>query len=518
MHIPRTLTSNKMLSINNKYLHQALFVALLSVVVGLLFTMADFYDMPFRNTRDLLVIAAQFGVVETATFLFLWIISSNRYVFAAVFPVFTLACAATSYFRYTANVTLTPMAIDLAIVNDARTTMDVVTWQLIVFMLVCLAASVAAVVWGWRRVDVEHWWAQFAVAAVAFGVYMNIPKFAPPIHGRIPFVIYYAADSWLSNRQVAQERRPAFGGPAVCHSDTIDVVLIIGETLRSKNMQVNGYARPTTPHLAEESGAVSMPNIYSEYGFTHTSVPYILTRACPDHANRAYRERSFIDIFKRAGYRTTWIANQESVETFAYFMGEADSLVYLNSGKSVYVFDQWLDGDILPALDRQIAAQRDSAHRLFIIHTIGSHWWYKAHYPRSFARWQPELKSRVMSANTHEEFVNSYDNTVLYSDWFWQQVRDRFRKRNAIVVYLSDHSENLGENGIYGHGEDTAPLHYPGCWIWMSDSYRATHPGKWAALNANRNRRYNSAFLFHSIIDAGDITTRYTERKYDIFR
>ena len=123
-----------------------------------------------------------------------------------------------------------------------------------------------------------------------------------------------------------------------------------------------------------------------------------------------------------------------------------------------------------------------------------------------------------MSANTHEEFVNSYDDTVLYSDWFWQQVRDRFRRRNAIVIYLSDHSENLGENGIYGHGEDTAPLHYPGCWIWMSDNYRAAHPGKWAALNANRNRRYNSAFLFHSIIDAGDITTRHTERKYDIFR
>ena len=93
MHIPRTLISNKMQSINNKYLRQALFVALLTVAVGMLFTMADFYDMPFRNTRDLLVIAAQFGVVETATFLFLWTISCNRYVFAAVFPVFTLACA-----------------------------------------------------------------------------------------------------------------------------------------------------------------------------------------------------------------------------------------------------------------------------------------------------------------------------------------------------------------------------------------------------------------------------------------
>lgn len=503
---------------NNPYVRQALFVLALTAFCAFAFTSADFIGMPFKGLSDLAVLAMQFCTVSVATMLLMWIASTNRYVFAALFPPFCAVCAAVAYFRFTANVTLTPMAIDLALVNDARTTMDVVTWQLIAWVLLCVAVAVGAVTVRWRMIKVRHEAAQTVVAVLALCAFNSIGRLQLPVRSRIPFVVYNSVESYMEGRRIVQAKRPAFGGTPRCTSDTLDVVFILGETLRSKNMQANGYTRPTTPWLCREQGAVSLPNIHSEYGFTHTSVPYILTLACPADPEAAYRERSFIDIFKRAGYRTTWIANQESVETFVYFMNEADTLVYLNSGKSVYVFDKWLDGDILPELDKQMATQREAPRRLFVMHTIGSHWWYKAHYPESYARWKPELKSRVMSANSHEEFVNSYDNTVLYSDWFWLQVRNRFRNRNAVVVYLSDHSENLGENGLYGHGEDTPPLHRPGCWVWMSDRYRAAHPQKWAALKTNRNRPYNSAFLFHSLLDAADINTKYIDRKYDIFR
>ena len=116
-----------------------------------------------------------------------------------------------------------------------------------------------------------------------------------------------------------------------------------------------------------------------------------------------------------------------------------------------------------------------------------------------------------------EEFFNSYDNSVLYSDFFWNEVRNRFRNRNATIIYLSDHAESLGEKGIFGHGEEAEALHYPGCWIWMSNKYKANYPNKWKALQNNKNKKYNSAFLFHSILDAGDITTPYIDKKYDIF-
>ena len=496
---------------------EILFLAALTIFSVIFFTGADFYDMPFDGIADLLVLLMQLGVVAVASFLFLWIISCNKYVFSAIFPIYALLGSVAAYFRFTANVTLTPMAIDLALVNDMSTTMDVVTWQLSCFVLMSIVLSVVAVVVRFRYVGFVYWHWQMLASVVVFAAYMSISRFGAPIRGRIPFVIYYAVEGYVENRNIADANRPEFGGTPVCDSDTIDVVFILGETLRAKNMQINNYGRPTTPYLMRDTGVVSMSNIYSEHGFTHTSVPYLLTRANPQHQDRAYRERSFIDIFRQAGFRTTWIANQESVSTFAYFMEEADSLVYVNSGKSMYVFSEWLDGDLLPVLDEQIQSQRLRPRRLFILHTIGSHWWYKSHYPRSFARWKPELKSKVMSANTHDEFVNSYDNTILYSDWFWNEVRNRFRDRNAVVIYLSDHSENLGEDGIYGHAQDAPALHLPGCWVWMSNRYRLKYADKWTALLANKDRRYNSDFLFHSIIAAGDIKTKYIEKQYDIF-
>ncbi len=100
------------------------------------------------------------------------------------------------------------------------------------------------------------------------------------------------------------------------------MVFVLGESLNAKNMQINGYKRPTTPYLMKEKNVVSLPHIYSEYGYTHESVPYILTRASHKAPDLGYKERSFISILKKAGYQTTWLANQESIVTYSYFMNE----------------------------------------------------------------------------------------------------------------------------------------------------------------------------------------------------
>ena len=50
----------------------------------------------------------------------------------------------------------------------------------------------------------------------------------------------------------------------------------------------------------------------------------------------------------------------------------------------------------------------------------------------------------------------------------------------------------------------------------MTDKYLARHPGKAAALRANSDKPYNSSFLFHSIIDAGDISTRWISPSDDV--
>ena len=162
--------------------------------------------------------------------------------------------------------------------------------------------------------------------------------------------------------------RPDFKGKAVCGSDSVTVVFVLGESLRAANLQVNGYPRATTPLLCKEENVVSLPNVYTDYTLTHLSIPHIMTRSDEQNPDRAYTERSFVSLLKQAGYRTSWITkqagyrtswitNQEQVSTFAYFMNECDTLVYVNGEKSSYNLEKWLDGDMLPHYGRELVRQ-----------------------------------------------------------------------------------------------------------------------------------------------------------------
>ena len=81
-----------------------LFLIGLTLLSGVLYTMGDFYNMPFRGMKDLFILIAQFLVIEIAIFLFMWCIASNKYVFAILYPIYTLACSVATYFRYTAQI------------------------------------------------------------------------------------------------------------------------------------------------------------------------------------------------------------------------------------------------------------------------------------------------------------------------------------------------------------------------------------------------------------------------------
>lgn len=495
------------------------FILITDIIFSLAFSMSDFYDSHCSTLSDFMMQSMLWGLVAAANMLFIWLLSINKYVYAVVFPITTLFVSATAYFRYTMKITMTQMTVDLILTNDLTTSMDLVTLPLILFVLSSVALATYSAYIRFSHIPSPHRGIlQASACALLLIIALNNSKTENAIKYRVPFNIYASISTYIADQRTISDNRPQFNGTATCQTDSIDVVFILGETLRAKNMQINGYGRHTTPYLMKEQNIVSYPNIYTHYFYTFLSVPYILTRASPSHEERADNERSFIDIFKKSGFNTTWIANQESVNTFIYFMKEANSLIYVNGGKSLYIYDKWLDGDVLPALDSIITSPRKSPRTLTVIHTIGSHWWYKAHYPDSMAHWKPDLQSRVIQENTIEQMRNSYDNTVLYSDFFWQQVRNRLKDKNAIVIYLADHGENLGENGFVTHGNDTEYVHNPGCWIWYSDKYKQNYPDKVAALLRNKNNKYDTAFLFNSIIDGADIRTKYIDNKYDIFK
>ena len=87
------------------------------------------------------------------------------------------------------------------------------------------------------------------------------------------------------------------------------------------------------PLLSQDTAVVALPNITTVPFHTFRSVPHIMTRADSVNTEAAFTEQSFITLFKKAGYSTAWLSNQDMLSSYAYFMHEADSLLYGNAVK-----------------------------------------------------------------------------------------------------------------------------------------------------------------------------------------
>ncbi|MDR2473195.1 MAG: phosphoethanolamine transferase [Tannerella sp.] len=492
-----------------------LFSAIATLFIGLTCTSADFVTIPVASLWDAAVVFAQWAIVMIALFPVIHLITLNRYVFAVFFPIVCLLSGVLTWFRYTTGTVLTTMILDATFDNDIRISAELMSPGLFVIAVASLLAGMLFAFYRFRKFGLNRylWW-HLALAIIWLcGAYSHW-KIRLPVAEKIPTNLYFVTSRYLAEKRIYLKTRPPLGENITCGENRPLVIFILGESLRADHLQINGYERNTTPCLAAED-IISFPNIYSEGVITNVSLPTILTRADGIHPERADNERSFVDLFKRCGYHTVWLANQEPADSYVYFMQECDTLIYGNINKSSYVFDCWTDEVLLP--DFETFTRNSDTSRLIILHTIGSHWYYNSHYPADFKHFTPITESKIVSSNTREQMVNSYDNTVLYTDFFICNIINRLRAANAIIIYLSDHGEALGEDGRYLHAFDAPAAHNPACFVWMSQQYKVLYPDRYKSLSDNCLRRYDTDFLFHTILESANIQSDVIEPEKSLF-
>lgn len=437
----------------------------------------------------------------------------------ACFPLLLLLSSIAAYYKITLGQSITPMVIELTVTNDLRTWATMISPLLIVLSIVAIGLGIVISIYRYMRVGTPKHSVAWVVAAlvVLMSPFSFIPRINAPVSARVPMSFFSSYADYLKKRRAVVELRTTFDTIPV--SPPIvgpDVIFVIGESLRPDHLQINGYHRATTPNLMADTAVVSFPNMHSLPFFTHSSVPFIVSRADTLHPDLGYCEQSFITLFKRAGYRTSWISNQDAVDSYAYFMNEADTLIQCNSTRSLYDYQKWLDSDLLEHVDDVL--EEPTSEKLIVLHTIGSHWWYPSHYPDSLAVFKPEVNSRIVSELTREQMVNSYDNTIVATDRLLADLIARLRDRTAIMIFVSDHGEALGEDGHFLHAGDYPQLHDTAALVWCSPKYTALFPGKVANLRKNADKELWTDVMFHSALDAAGISTPALNPELSIFR
>lgn len=253
----------------------------------------------------------------------------------------------------------------------------------------------------------------------------------------------------------------------------LNVVFVLGETARGMNWGINGYTRNTTPHLKKLPNLVNFKQASSCDTVTIGSLPCIFSRMTKDNHSFSVETSSFVSALEDLGFDISILSLQGHQSFYKYLSAKGLLLTkypIIKNSENLSLTLQ--DSLLLPYIDE---IKNKPNNKMILLHTIGSHHAYKDRFEHSEAKYIPYCNSYDLSSCTQQQIVNAYDNSIISTDSFLNNVIAKFKDSNAIVFYTSDHGESLGENNTFLHGIaiDKAPkeqTHVP-LFVWMSDGF-----------------------------------------------
>ncbi|WP_241149001.1 phosphoethanolamine transferase [Photobacterium sanguinicancri] len=290
------------------------------------------------------------------------------------------------------------------------------------------------------------------------------------------------------------------------------------------NSSFNGYEKETNEYLAKQEGVINFPNVSSCGTATAVSLPCMFSNMTKSSysASTARHQEGLLDVLDHAGVDVLWKNNNSGCK------GACDRVPYINSSKSkseeLCTRGTCFDGVLLENLDEEITAIKKDG--VIVLHLLGSHGpTYYKRYPDEFKKFTPTCDTAEIQNCSKEELVNTYDNTLLYTDYLLSEVINTLKAQddsvNTAMLYVSDHGESLGENGIYLHGLPYAiapdyQTHVPMV-TWMSDSFTKKHKLNTECLQEMAQGEYSHDNFFHSILGLMDIETSEYKPALDMF-
>ncbi|HEY5757249.1 MAG TPA: phosphoethanolamine--lipid A transferase, partial [Steroidobacter sp.] len=299
--------------------------------------------------------------------------------------------------------------------------------------------------------------------------------------------------------------------------------IVIGEAARAANFQLGGYDRPTTPRLASMKEVVYFSDVSACDTSTATSVPCMfspLGRSRFD-VDESSHIANLLDSLGDAGFAVEWRENNagckgvcDRVRTVRY-----DT----NAGGPLCEHSYCYDEIMLEGLDAHIRGlTTDTA---IVFHQIGSHgpaYWQR--YPAALERFKPACRSNELHTCSEQQLINAYDNTVAYTDHILSRqieiLRSAAESVDSLLLYVSDHGESLGENGMYLHGipYSFAPRvqkHVP-MLMWASDGYVARTHLDTQCLRRRSAGSISHDNLYHTLLGAAEVYDAVYQPKLDL--
>ena len=238
----------------------------------------------------------------------------------------------------------------------------------------------------------------------------------------------------------------------------------------------------------------------------------MITGVGADNFDKHFQQKSIVSLFKEAGFNTYWLSNQVDQGHIKVHIDEADNK-FLNLSDSKATKNVHRDMELVGVLKNVLG---ESGRKKFIvIHTAGSHYDYSVRYPDEFDFFKPSNKtihSRSADKAFKDVLINSYDNTIRYSDAVIDSIISLVSKQNALasVTYMSDHGENLFDDSRdlsqHAYPVPSKYIAHTPFFVWYSPILKNRFPTKIDNLQKHVNSKVSSENIIHTLSSMSGLT------------
>jgi lipid A ethanolaminephosphotransferase len=504
------------------------------------------HQLPEVNGLRGFAFAMGFGVIIIATLTLILSFLNWRWLLKPTLTVFFLSAASGGYFMMSYHIVIDSTMITNVLQTDTHEALDLMNWRMLI-SLVLLGILPCWVLWKTpvktlrlSQQVVSNTLSGVTAMIVILGSLLAIYQDFSSImrnHTDLRYLVnplnsYYAigmvaAKPFQFDKHIflpiGQDAKVAGLKPK--EKPTL-LLLVLGETARMGNFGVNGYERPTTPELANED-IISLKGVMSCGTSTATSVPCMFSHLGKvNFEARKNNYGSLIDVLHHAGLAVIWIDNQSGCK------GVCERTPHVLTKElthpSLCHDGECFDEIMLQQIDEKIQAlpaERRAKGVLIVMHQMGSHGpTYYKRVPDDFKKFKPECTSNALQECSREQVVNSFDNTILYTDHFLGQAIQWLKKSEATsataLLYVSDHGESLGENNLYLHGlpyriAPDVQKRVP--WItWWSSTFENQSGLSWRCLKNKTETAFTHDNYFHSVLGLMKVSSEVYQDKLDL--
>ncbi len=476
------------------------FHLLVNVLIVFFITGASYFHIPLEGFKDTAVYMMHLVALQITVAGFVYVLSLIPWVFRIVFPLLFVIYACFSFWAYTQDVSITPSLLQAIFETKTDIAVDLITIPYVLFILAVVAVLFFLLKYYNRLEPKKNLKLWIVPAILCIGLFFFLEdKRRGSLKNRLPYNLVYGINAYFEMPKLQLNHEVEYSNTT---TDSLKVILVLGETVRADHLGLNGYARNTTPKLSARENLISFPKLYTAYTYTGASVPQLLT-----DRNLSDMERPLTTLFtvaNTAGYKTSWIGNQTLEKSYSPVVETNQQVMLVDEYKSEFSFAKELDGVMIAPADSLL---KTTSKQLITLHMIGSHWWYENRYTEEFRKFSPVIDSKYVPSLEPEELINSYDNTIVYLDWFLDELISVLEEDPAptLLIYVADHGEHLGENGKWLHAQAGEEAKNPAYLIWYSEAYGNQFPDLIKGLKDSSNKSLTTDTFFYTALNLLDI-------------